>query len=110
MSILQFLDSRHWGIWLSMAARERWLSSPKGKKVRILSMLVLAFLAIASLTATSQVANAIVYCKYIGYPKGCAVRPGAHLVARPAGVGTVGVGTTSVRNRNGGVNRAGRRR
>lgn len=33
--------------------------------------------------ATTEEANAAVYCRYIGYPKGCIVRPGVVLVARP---------------------------
>jgi hypothetical protein len=69
--------------------------------------------AFVGLTLTVEAANAVVYCTYIGYPGGCVARPGVRLVARPVGVGRVGVGhVTAPRagNRNGGVNRAGRRR
>ena len=64
-----------------------------------------AAMSFTGLTATTQVANARVYCTYIGYPHGCVARPGVHLVARPAGVG----GAPRAGNINGGVNRAGRR-
>ena len=47
-------------------------------------------LAFTGLAATTQVANAVVYCTYIGYPGGCVARPGVRLVARPVGVGHVG--------------------
>lgn len=65
-------------------------------------------LSVLSLAATSDAANAVVYCTYIGYPGGCIARPGVRLVARPVGVGAV----TAPRpgNRNGGVNRVGVRR
>jgi len=60
-------------------------------------------------------AGAVVYCKYIGYPKGCVAKPGVVLVPRPApavraatpGVGAPGVNTPV--NRGGPVNRVGRR-
>ncbi|KFC75212.1 Hypothetical protein precursor [Bosea sp. LC85] len=60
------------------------------------------------LAATTETANAVIYCSYIGYPAGCVARPGVRLVARPVGVGAV----TAPRpgNRNGGVNRVGVRR
>ena len=75
----------------------------------------LAILAVATagvsflgFPGTSNQANAVVYCTYIGYPGGCVARPGVRLVARPATVGAV----TAPRpgNRNGGVNRVGVRR
>jgi len=59
------------------------------------------------LTTTTQPAGAVVYCTYIGYPAACVVRPGVRLVARPVGVVRVGA---HAGNRNGGVNRVGRRR
>jgi hypothetical protein len=64
--------------------------------------------------ATTERANAVVYCKYIGYPKGCVAQPGVVLVARPVvtpGVGAPGVGVRPGRvgNRGGPVNRVGRR-
>jgi hypothetical protein len=55
---------------------------------------------------TSQPANAVVYCQYIGYPASCVARPGVRLVARPAA--RAARANASV-NRGGPVNRAGRR-
>jgi hypothetical protein len=43
---------------------------------------LLAFLTILILTATTQRADAVVYCKYVGVPKGCVARAG--VVLRPA--------------------------
>ena len=76
-----------------------------------MSKMKIVFVAIGALmglAATTEVANAVVYCTYVGYPKGCIARAGVRLVPRPAAVGRV----TAPRpgNRNGGVNRAGRRR
>jgi hypothetical protein len=73
-----------------------------------LKLLIVAFTALIGLVATTEFANAVIYCTYIDYPQGCVARPGVRLVARPGGVGHV----TAPRpgNRNGGVNRAGRRR
>ena len=66
-----------------------------------LKMLLVAFVALTGFAATTEVANAAIYCTYIGYPHGCVARPGVRLVARPVGVGHV----TAPRpgNRNGGV-------
>ena len=52
---------------------------------------LLGFLTILILTATTQVADAIVYCEYIGVPEGCVVTPGVVLAPAP-GVGAPGVG------------------
>ena len=60
---------------------------------------------------TTEPAHAVVYCTYIDYPASCVARPGVRLVARPVARTAVRHGTTrSAGNRNGGVNRAGRRR
>jgi hypothetical protein len=76
-----------------------------------------ALLITGFVAASTQQANAAVYCQYVGYPAGCIVRPGVVLRARPVaraaavGVGAPGVGVrrgTAV-NRGGPVNRAGRR-
>ena len=79
-----------------------------------------ALLALASLALWAGPASAgVVYCKTVGVPKGCVVRPGAPVavVATPGvavagvGVGAPGVGVrpgTPV-NRGGPVNRIGRR-
>ena len=65
------------------------------------------------LTANVQPAEAaIVYCKYVGVPKGCVARAGVVLVAAPGvGVGAPGVGVRpgTPMNRGGPVNRVGRR-
>jgi hypothetical protein len=46
---------------------------------------------LAGLAITAGPAEAVVYCDYIGVPKGCVARPGVAL--RPApGVGAVGSG------------------
>jgi hypothetical protein len=100
-------------------------------------VLALGLLGTVMLSASSHTAEAAVYCKYVGWPKGCVVRPGVVLVARPApvvycqyvgvpvgcvarpgvalrvapGVGAPGVGVrrgVGV-NRGGPVNRVGRR-
>ena len=81
---------------------------------RILSLtgagLALAALTAVSLSMTSAPANAVVYCKTVGVPKGCVARPVG------VGVGSVGVGAPGVgvrpgtpTNRGGPVDRAGRR-
>jgi hypothetical protein len=75
-----------------------------------------AGLALAALTASFAVAwpaNAVVYCKTVGVPKGCVARPVAPVaraVATP-GVGAPGVGIRpgTPMNRGGPVNRVGRR-
>jgi len=56
----------------------------------LLAAIAILATALTGLITTTQVANAVVYCTYIGYPGGCVARPGVRLVARPAGVGRVG--------------------
>ena len=73
----------------------------------------LAFAALTAVTVASEPANAVVYCKSVGVPKGCVARPAAPVaraVATP-GVGAPGVGVRpgTPMNRGGPVNRAGRR-
>ncbi|KPF73060.1 hypothetical protein IP69_00295 [Bosea sp. AAP35] len=94
-----------------------------------------ALSALASLTLAAAPAQAVVYCKTVGVPKGCVVRPapvvvrpapvvvGAPVVGAPAaraavatpyrgvGVGARGVGVRpgTPANRGGPVNRVGRR-
>lgn len=46
--------------------------------------LALGCLAAATLMTSSSPATAVVYCKYVGVPKGCVVKPG--VVLRPAPV------------------------
>jgi hypothetical protein len=85
------------------------------------SVTLVALAAAASVSlGTSSAQAAVVYCKTVGVPKGCVVRPtpvAAAVVATPAvGVGAVGVGAPGVgvrpgtpMNRGGPVNRVGRR-
>jgi hypothetical protein len=77
--------------------------------------ILFAFLGmlILTTTATTQTANAVVYCQYIDYPANCVARPG--VVLRPRVVAPVrneairnATGNSSV-NRGGPVDRAGRR-
>jgi len=77
------------------------------------TLLMTAFMA-----ASSEPANAVVYCQYVSYPVGCVVRPGVVLRPRPVaravvtpGVGAPGVGVRrgTPMNRGGPVNRVGRR-
>jgi hypothetical protein len=76
--------------------------------------ILLAFLGVLSggmvMLATTESAQAVVYCTYVGYPANCVVRPGVVLRPRPVAVVTPGVGRPGVPgNRGGPVNRAGRR-
>ena len=75
-----------------------------------------AGLALAAFTSPSVVpeANAVVYCKTVGVPKGCVARPVAPVARRAVvtpGVGAAGVGIRpgTPMNRGGPVNRVGRR-
>jgi hypothetical protein len=72
-----------------------------------------ALLVLGLGTATIEKAEAVVYCKYIGWPKGCVVRPGVVLVPRPVAGAVVvapAVGAPGTpMNRGGPVNRVGRR-
>jgi hypothetical protein len=96
------------------------LSTPRKFSIpRTFSISVSALFAVGLAAATVETADAaVVYCKYIGYPTGCVVRPGVVLVPRPVaravvtpGVGAVGVGVRpgTPMNRGGPVNRVGRR-
>jgi hypothetical protein len=49
---------------------------------------LLALLAAAALTAATRPADAAVYCKYVGFPKGCVAKPGVVLAPAPAVVAT----------------------
>ena len=79
-----------------------------------MKLMLVAIATLIGLLATTEVANALVYCTYVDYPYGCVARPGVRLVARPVGVGHVGVGHVTAHhyrgNVNGGANRVGRRR
>ena len=69
-----------------------------------------AFLGILILMtiATTQTANAVVYCQYVEYPAGCVARAG--VVLRPRPVARAAVRHNAGGNANGGVNRVGVRR
>ena len=94
-----------------MLKKAEWVSAG-------LTLTVLSTLASISL-GTASAEAAVVYCKTVGVPKGCVVRPTAAVVAAPvaaAAVATPGVGAPGVgvragtpMNRGGPVNRVGRR-
>lgn len=85
--------------------------------MRIVLALIAALSGGITMLATTGSAQAVVYCTYIGYPKGCVARPGVVLRPRPAvravtpGVGAPGVGVRPgvPGNRGGPVNRVGPR-
>lgn len=82
-------------------------------QIDFLSRAGMAAAALTALFMTSGTAQAIVYCKTVGVPKGCVARPVAP-VARAVvtpGVGAPGVGVRpgTPMNRGGPVNRVGRR-
>jgi hypothetical protein len=55
-------------------------------------------------------ANAVVYCKAVGVPTGCVVRPAGRVVAaRDRGAPGIGVRAGTPLNRGGPINRVGRR-
>ena len=83
-------------------------------RIGSLYSLGLALAALAALSMTAEPANAIVYCKTVGVPKGCVARPVAPVARRAVmtpGVGAAGVGIRpgTPMNRGGPVNRVGRR-
>ena len=91
-----------------MLRRTGWVSAG-------LTVTALSALASVSLGAGSARAE-VIYCKTVGVPKGCIVRPGvpaAAVVVEPAvvGVGAPGVGVRPGEplNRGGPVDRVGRR-
>jgi len=67
-----------------------------------------ALFALGLAAATAEKAEAAVYCKYIGYPKGCVAVPGVVLYPRPVARAAVVTPGTPM-NRGGPVNRVGRR-
>ena len=94
-----------------MLKKTGWLSA---------GLTLAAFSAVASfaLAGVGSAQAAVVYCKTVGVPRGCVVRPTpVAVVATPVvGVGAVGVGAPGVgvrpgtpMNRGGPVNRVGRR-
>ncbi len=88
------------------------------KKAGALSaaLTVMALVGAAMVSLGTSPAQAVVYCKTVGVPKGCVVRPTAMVVAPVAaavvatpGVGAPGVGVRAgtPMNRGGPVNRVG---
>ena len=53
------------------------------------SLFVSLTLLAISFVATTDAANAVVYCTYVGYPAACVVRPGIVLRPRPVVVAPV---------------------
>jgi hypothetical protein len=83
-----------------------------------LSVALLALSIGGFVVASTEGADAAVYCQYVNYPVGCVVRPGVVLRPRPVaravatpGVGAPGVGVRpgTPMNRGGPVDRVGRR-
>jgi hypothetical protein len=70
-----------------------------------------ALLVIGFMTASTEKANAVIYCTYVGYPAGCVVRPGVVLYPRPVARAAAreAVRPGMPMNRGGPVNRIGRR-
>ena len=89
-----------------MLKKTGWLSA---------GLTLAAFSAVAAFApgGVGSAQAAVVYCKTVGVPKGCVVRPTpVAVVATPVvGVGAVGVGVRpgTPMNRGGPVNRVGRR-
>lgn len=93
-----------------MLERTEWLGA---------GLAATALLTLVSFSlGTGSAEAAVVYCKTVGVPKGCVVRPGAPVVVAAPGVAVAGVGVgapgVGVRlgtpmNRGGPVNRVGRR-
>jgi hypothetical protein len=78
----------------------------------LIGVAVTAIIAASGFLFLSVPAGAVVYCKYVGVPKGCVARAGviykpAPVVRAVPGVGVPGVNTPA--NRGGPVNRVGRR-
>lgn len=90
-----------------MLKKTGWLSA---------GLTLAAFSALASFTlgGAGSAQAAVVYCKTVGVPKGCVVRPTPVVATPVVGVGAVGVGAPGVgvragtpMNRGGPVNRVG---
>ena len=71
------------------------------------SIALSALLIAGFVAASTEPANAVVYCQYVEYPAGCIARAGVVLRPRPVAREAVRPGTPT--NRGGPVDRAGRR-
>jgi hypothetical protein len=85
--------------------RQQNLAAAFLRRIPMKRLLILAAGAAAIALTTTAPAEAVVYCKTVGVPKGCVVRPAA-VVVRPAAVG-VAVRPRSAVNLGGPVNRVG---
>jgi hypothetical protein len=77
-----------------------------------LSIVLPSLLAVGFVAASTERADAVVYCQYVSYPVGCVARAGVVLRPRPVARAAVtpGVGAPGTpMNRGGPVDRAGRR-
>jgi hypothetical protein len=76
-----------------------------------LSIALAALLATGFVAASTEKADAVVYCTYVGYPANCVARAGVVLRPRPVAgaVAREAVRPGTVGNRGGPVDRAGRR-
>jgi len=83
-------------------------------RIKSLCRAALSLAVLASPFAIIAPANAVIYCKTVGVPRGCVARPVAPVARRAIvtpGVGAAGVGVRpgTPMNRGGPVNRVGRR-
>ena len=69
--------------------------------------LAAALLTTGFVAASTELASAVIYCSYVGFPVGCVARAGVVLRPRPVARAAVTHGTAV--NRGGPVNRVGRR-
>lgn len=85
-----------------------------GKHLSIKSVTVMGIAAsvllglVAATLSPAPAGAAVVYCTYVGYPRGCVARAG--VVLRPRPVARAAVRHNAGGNLNGGVNRVGVRR
>ncbi len=82
--------------WEAARSPARWRRQGH-RQTKNLSLLLATGLALAGLLAVAQSAHAEVYCKSVGVPKGCVMRPntpgaGAPGVGVAPGAGAPGVG------------------
>ena len=70
--------------------------------------LAAAVLTTGFVAASTELASAVIYCSYVGFPVGCVARAG--VVLRPRPVARAAVRHNAGGNLNGGVNRVGVRR
>jgi len=69
---------------MARQGRERRRTKGATMKNACVHLGLAGLLAATALTAPVRPAQAAVYCKYVGYPKGCVVKPGVVLAPAPA--------------------------